>query len=127
MSDGTPRGRRSWRLLFLLLAGVIVLPCAALALGTFVPALPYLGTVGSAGMPLFAPQILVAALVGGALAFGARRRAGTALAIVGLLAAAAAGFVMERHARVGSSNGARVSLLAALVPRGLGSATPDAT
>jgi len=128
-STPSDRSRRSllWCRGLVGIGGVLAIPAAALAVGTFVPAVPYLGTAGSALLPLFAPQVLVAALVGGALAFSARRRAGTALAIVGLLAAAAAGFVMERHARVGSSNGARVSLLAALVPRGLGSATPDAT
>ena len=128
-STPSERSRRSllWCRGLVGIGGVLAIPAAALAVGTFVPAVPYLGTAGSALLPLFAPQVLVAALVGGALAVSARRRAGTALAIVGLLAAAAAGFVMERHARVGSINGAHVNLLAALVPRGLGSATPDAT
>src|SRR5258705_2001219 len=139
MSDNPSRSRRRWRLLFVLVAGAFVIPCAALALGTFVPSIPFLGTAGSAVVPLLAPQIIVAALLGGVLALAARRfgpstslgpgtrRAATALAIVGILAAAAAGLVMGRQARVGSSNGARVSLLAAIVPRGLGSAAPDAT
>jgi hypothetical protein len=127
MPDDTSRNRQRWHVVIVLVAGAFVIPCAVLALGTFVPSIPYLSTVGSAAMPLFAPQILVAALVGGALALAARRRAGAALAIVGLLAAAGAGLVVGRHARVGSSNGAHVNLLAALVPRGLGSAAPDAT
>ena len=33
----------------------------------------------------------------------------------------------ERHVSVASSNGARVNLLATLVPRGLGAGAPDAT
>ena len=50
-----------------------MLPCAALAIGTFFPAIPYLGTAGSALLPLLAPQIAVVALLGGALALAARR------------------------------------------------------
>ena len=131
MSDDTSRGGRGGRVLVVLIAGAFVLPCGVLALGTFLPSVPVLGTVGSAVLPLFAPQIVVVALVGGALALVARRsgmrRTGTALAAIGLLAAAAAGIVIERHARVASSNGARVNLLAAVLPGGLGAATPDAT
>jgi acetyl esterase/lipase len=116
---------------FLVIGGAMVLPSAALALGTFLPAIPYLGTAGSALLPLFAPQILVVALVGGALALAARRlgarHKGSILAVVALLAAASAAIVIGRHVRVASSNGARVNLLASLVPRGLGSANADAT
>jgi acetyl esterase/lipase len=125
------RSSRRWRRVQLLLAGVLILPCAVLAVGAFVPSLPYLGTAGSAVVPLVAPQIVVVALLGTALALAARRlgarRAATALAVVGTLAAASAAIVIGRHARVGSSNGAHVNLLAALVPRGLGAAAPDAT
>jgi acetyl esterase/lipase len=127
------------RRLFVLAGGALVLPCAALALGTFVPAIPYLGTAGSALLPLFAPQILIVAVLGGALALAARRlgpstslgpvarRSGTTLAVLGLFAAASAGIVTGRHVRVASNHGARVNLLATIVPRGLGAATPDAT
>jgi hypothetical protein len=79
------RSSRRWRRVQLLLAGVLVLPCAVLAIGAFVPSLPYLGTAGSAVVPLVAPQIVVVALLGTALAFAARRlgarRAATALAL----------------------------------------------
>ena len=131
MSDNVSRTGRRWRSVLILLGGAFALPCAALALGTFLPALPYLGTVGSALLPLFAPQVVVVALLGTAFAFAARRfgarRGATMLGVVGLLAAASAGLVIARHARVASNYGARVNLLAALVPRGLASATPDAT
>src|SRR5215213_2506185 len=139
MSDDTSRGGRRRRvLLVLIIAAVFVLPCAALALGTFLPAIPFLGTAGSAMLPLFAPQIVAMSLVGVGLAVAARRfgpstllpgtrRIGTALAIIGALGAAAAAIVVGGHLRAASNNGARVSLLAALVPGGLGSASPDAT
>ena len=131
MSADTLRTRQRWRRLFVLFGGVLVLPSAALALGTFLPAIPYLGTAGSALMPLLAPQIVVVAIVGGALALAARRlgarRTGTMFAVVAAIAAASAGIVLGRHMRVASSNGARVNLLATLVPGGLGSAAPDAT
>jgi acetyl esterase/lipase len=120
-----------WRRVLIVIGGALVLPAAALALGTFFPGIPYLGTAGSAVLPLFAPQITVVAMLGGALALAARRlgarRTGTMLAVVALLDVVSAGTVIGRHVRVGSSNGARVNLLATLVPRGLGGATPDAT
>ena len=129
-SDRSPRSRL-WRRVLIGLGGVLAIPAAALALGTFVPSMPFLGTAGSALLPLFAPQIIVVALVGGALALAARRfgaiRTGMALAVIGLLAAAAAAIVVGRHARVASENGVRVNLMAALVPSGLGAGTPDAT
>ncbi len=117
--------------MFVLLGGAFVLPSAALALGTFFPAIPYLGTAGSALLPLLAPQIAIVAMLGGALALAARRlgarRTGTMLAVVATLAAASAGIVIGRHVRVASSNGARVNLLATIVPRGLGTGAADAT
>lgn len=131
MSGDPSRGGRRRPVLLILTAGVLVPPCGVLALGTFLPAIPVLGTAGSAMLPLFAPQIAVVAVVGAVLALAARRwgsrRTGTALAVVGLFAAAAAGIVIGRHARVASANGADVNLLAAFVPGGLGAATPDAT
>jgi len=131
MSADTLRTRQRWRRLFVLFGGLLVLPSAALALGTFLPAIPYLGTAGSALLPLLAPQIVIVAIVGGALALAARRlgarRTGTMLAVAAAVAAASAAIVIGRHMRVASSNGARVNLLAALVPGGLGSAAPDAT
>jgi acetyl esterase len=127
----TSRTPRLWRRVFVLLGGAFVLPCAALALGTFFPAMPYLGTAGSALLPLFAPQIALVAVLGGALALAARRlgarRSGTTFAVVALLAAASAVIVIGRHVLVASNNGARVNLLATLVPRGLGAGVPDAT
>jgi acetyl esterase len=128
-STASARSRRSplWRRLLPGLGGILAIPSAVLALGAFVPSLPYLGTAGSALLPLFAPQFTVVALIGSALALAARRRTGTALAVLGMLAAAAAATVIWGHARVASSNGARVNLLAAVVPGGLGAATPDAT
>ena len=125
------RPPRRWRRLFALIAGALVLPSAALALGTFFPAIPYLGTAGSALLPLFAPQIVVVALVGGALALAARRlgarRIGMMFAVASILVAASAGTVIGRHMGVASSNGARVNLLAAVLPGGLGAGTADAT
>jgi acetyl esterase/lipase len=119
------------RRVFVLAGGALVLPCAVLALGTFFPAIPYLGTAGSALLPLFAPQILVVALLGGALALAARRlgarHKGAIVAVVALLTAASAALVIGRHVRVASSNGARVNLLASVMPRGLGGAVADAT
>ena len=118
------------RRVFALAGGAFVLPTAALALGTFFPAIPYLGTVGSALLPLFAPQIAVVALLGGMLALAARRlgalRTGTILAVIALLVVVSSGVVIARHVRVAWSNGARVNLLATVVPSGLGAATPDA-
>jgi acetyl esterase/lipase len=103
----------------------------ALALGTFFPAVPYLGTAGSLVLPLFAPQIAVVAVVGGALAIAARRlgarRTGTLLAALAILAAVSAGTVIGRHMYIASSYGARVKLLAAVVPGGLGAGAPDET
>jgi acetyl esterase/lipase len=129
-----------WRRRVLVLAGgAMALPCAALALGTFFPAIPYLGTAGSALLPLFAPQIVIVATIGGALALAGRRlgpsappgpgagRAATTVAALAIFAALSAVIVIARHVQVASSNGARVNLAAALVPRGLGSATADAT
>ena len=114
-----------------LVAGAFVLPTAALALGTFFPAIPYLGTAGSALLPLLAPQIAVVAMLGGALALAARRlgalRTGTMLAVVAMLVVVSSGTVIGRHLRVAWSNGVRVNLLATVVPGGLGAATPDAT
>jgi acetyl esterase len=131
MSADTSRTRQRWRRTFVLLGGAVALPSAALALGTFFPTIPYLGTAGSALLPLLAPQIAVVAVLGGALALAARhlgaRRTGTTFAVVALLAAASAGIVIGRHVRVASSNGARVNLLATLVPRGLAGAAADAT
>jgi hypothetical protein len=102
-----------------------------LAVGTLFPDIPYLGTAGSALLPLFAPQVVVVALLGGALALAARRlgarRAGTTLAGLAMLAGGSAVTVVGRHARVASSNGTGVNLLAALVPRALDSGAPDAT
>ncbi len=117
--------------MFVLLGGAFVLPSAALALGTFFPTIPYLGTAGSLLLPLLAPQIAVVALLGGALALAARRlgarRSGTILAVVAMFAVVSAGTVIGRHVRVASSNGARVNLLATIVPRGLGAGAADAT
>jgi acetyl esterase/lipase len=122
---------RLGRLVLVLLGGAIALPCAALALGTFFPAIPYLGTAGSALLPLFAPQILVVALLGGALGLAARRlgarHKGSIVTVLALVAAASAAIVIGRHVRVASSNGARVNLLATLVPRGLGAKPADRT
>jgi hypothetical protein len=119
------------RRVFAMLGGAFVLPTAALALGTFFPAIPYLGTAGSGLLPLLAPQIAVVALLGGALGLAARRlgapRTGTLLAVVALLGVVSCGAVIARHARVAWSNGARVNLLETVVPGGLGAATPDAT
>ena len=113
-----------------LVAGASVLPTAALALGTFCPAIPYLGTVGSALLPLLAPQIAVVAMLGGALALAARRlgarRTGTTLAVVAMLVVVSSGTVIGRHLRVAWSNGVRVNLPATVVPGGLGAATATA-
>jgi hypothetical protein len=48
-------------------------------------------------------------------------------AVVATLAAASAGTVIWRHVRVASTNGARVNLLATVVPRGLAAGEADAT
>ena len=105
------------RRVIVLVAGAFVLPIAALALGTFFPGIPLLGTVGSAMLPLFAPQIAVVAVLGGALALAARRlgarRTGTMLAVVAMLVVVSSGTVIGRHVRVAWRNGARVNLLAA--------------
>ena len=61
------------------------------------------------------------------LVVSARGARGTMFAVVAAIAAASAGIVIGRHMRVASSNGARVNLLATLVPRGLGAGAPDAT
>jgi acetyl esterase len=111
----------------LVLGGLLTIPSAVLGLGTFAPSLPYLGPAGTALLPLFAPQVVLVALAGGALALAGGRRTGAVLAIIGVLAAAAAGIVIAGHLRAASNNGARVSLLTALVPGGLGAASPDAT
>jgi acetyl esterase/lipase len=117
--------------MFVLLGGAFVLLSAALALGTFFPAIPYLGTAGSLLLPLFAPQIAAVAVVGGALSLVARRlgarRTGTLLAVLAVLAVASAGTVIGRHVYIASSNGARVNLLATVVPRGLGTGAADET
>src|SRR6187455_1987451 len=101
MSADTLRTRQRWRRLFVLFGGLLVLPSAALALGTFLPAIPYLGTAGSALLPLLAPQIVIVAIVGGALALAARRlgarRTGTMLAVAAAVAAASAAIVIGRH------------------------------
>lgn len=122
---------RLWRFVLVLMSAACGVPCALLAMGAFFPSIPYLGTAGSALVPLVAPQMALVALLGGGLAaaarrFGARRTA-SALAVAGVLGAVSAGLVIGRHLRIASSNGARVNLLAAFAPRGLGSATPDAT
>ena len=132
LSVDTSRTLRLWRRLLVVLAGAVVLPITLLAFGTFFPAVPYLGTVGSLMLPLLAPQLAVVAIVGAGLAAGARRlgarRAGATLVVLGLVGAASAGSVIGRHVLVASSNGARVNVLAAVVPRGFGaSAAPDAT
>jgi acetyl esterase/lipase len=131
MSADTSRTRQRWCRMLVLLGGAFVLPSAALALGTFFPAIPYLGTAGNALLPLLAPQIAIVAMLGGALALAARRlgarRTGTMFAVVGTFAAASAGTVIWRHVRVASTNGVRVNLLATVVPRGLGAAAADAT
>ena len=132
LSVDTSRTLRLWRRLLVVVASAVVLPITLLALGTFFPAVPYLGTVGSLMLPLLAPQLAVVAIVGAGLAAGARRlgarRAGATVVVLGLFGAASAGSVIARHVLVASSNGARVNVLAAVVPRGFGAgAAPDAT
>jgi acetyl esterase/lipase len=124
--------RRLLRRLLVVLSGLIGLPIVLLAAGTFVPTMPYLGTIGSLVVPLLAPQVAVVALLGAALAWAARRlgarRAGGAFVVLGLLGAFSAVIVVGRHLVVASSNGARIAVLATLVPRGFGAgAAPDAT
>jgi acetyl esterase len=110
------------------LAGILAIPAATLAIGTFVPALPYLGTAGSYLFPTLAGPILVLALLGTiaalvAVRLGARSTGGI-LAVVGVLAAAGAATVIGRHARVAAANGADVNVFAALVPRAIDAGGP---
>jgi acetyl esterase len=109
----------------------MVLPASLLALGTFVPALPYAGSIGMWLFPPAAGLFLVNGLVGAMLALLATRRGprrtGVVLTILGVLSSLAAGFVMSRHAQVAKANGVSLNLLATAVPRGAGSGAPDET
>lgn len=111
---------------------MLVLPVALLALGTLLPDLPIIGTIGMSAFPAFAGQLLVVSLAGTTLALvavrrGARRADGV-LAVVGGLTALAACGVIVRHARVAAAHGVSVNLLATVIPRGAGTgATPDET
>jgi acetyl esterase len=103
---------------------VLVVPAAVLALGTFMPGLPYVGTAGTWAFPTFAGPFLLAGLAGAMFALGAARlgarRAGRALAVIGLLTAVGAGIVIARHARIAAAHGVPVNLLATVLPRGAG-------
>ena len=120
------------RRLLIGVAGLVVVPLALLAFGTLFSGVPYLGTAGTFVLPMFAGPLAVVALVGSALgvvaALMGARRAGMVCAALGLGAAIVAAAVIVRHAGVAAANGASVSLLATVVPRGLGAgAAPDAT
>ena len=105
------------------LAGALVGPSALLALGTFSTSIPYLGTIGVSLFPTFAGPFAVLGLAGAALAMAARshgaRRTGTALTALGVLTAAAGATIIARHAKVAAAHGARVNVIAAVVPRSL--------
>ena len=120
------------RRLLIVIAGLMAIPSALLAFGTLCSNVPYLGTAGTFVLPMFAGPVAVVALVGGALGFVAARlgarRAGAVCAALGVGSAIVAAAVIVRHARVAAANGARINLVAAAVPRGLGGgAAPDAT
>ena len=120
------------RRLLIVIAGLATLPSALLAVGTMFSSVPYLGTAGTFVFPMFAGQLAVVSVAGGALGFLARRlgarRAGAVCAVLGLGGAMVAAAVIFRHARVAAANGASVNLLTTVVPRGLGGGgAPDAT
>jgi acetyl esterase/lipase len=105
------------------LAGALVIPSALLAWGTFSTSIPYLGTIGTSVFPTFAGPFAVLGLAGAALAMAARshgaRRTGPALTALGVLTAAAGATIIVRHATVAAAHGARVNVIAAVVPRSL--------
>jgi acetyl esterase/lipase len=114
------------------IAAALVVPAAVLALGTFVPDIPFLGTAGSWLFPTFAGTCLPVALAGVWLAVVAMRRGarrtGGVVAAIGVLTAAGACAILAQHVRVATANDVSVSLFATLVPRGVGTgARPDET
>ena len=116
----------------LIVSGALVLPSALAAIGTFFPAIPYVGTLGSYVLPPLAPHFALVALLGSALAFAARRlgarRLAALIALIGLFTAVAAATVLARHVRVAARNGARVDVLSSfLLPTSDVGATPDVT
>jgi acetyl esterase len=133
MGDPSPSSRiKSVRRLLVLLAGVAIIPPAFLALGTFVPAIPYLGVAGPSLFPSYAGPLIVMSLAAAALAIAARRlgslRAGSSLAVLGIATALAAGIIIGRHAQVAAANGATVNVFTTVIPRGVGAgASPDVT
>lgn len=115
------------------IAAAMVLPASILALGTFVPSIPYVGSIGLWIFTALAGPLMIIAIVGAVFALaGARRGAGLAgvgIALVGVITAMAAGIVVARHAAFAEASGVRVNLLLTVVPRAFGgvSAVPDDT
>lgn len=114
-----------------MIGAAIVLPMSLLALGTFVPNIPYLGTIGTYLFPALAGPFLPLSLIGVVLVLAARRGGGRfpgAIVLIGMATATAAGAVTARHARVAAANGVSVNVLLTMIPRSAGTgATPDET
>lgn len=114
------------------IAGAMVLPAALLAVGTFMPGIPYPATAGTKIFTAAAGPFVVVALVGAMLALAAARRGarrtGAGLVIVGVLTAAAAGAVIGNHVRIAEANGVSIGILATVVPLTAGAGvTPNET
>lgn len=100
-------------------AATMVLPVSILALGTYVPGIPYLTSLGTWIFTALAGPLAMVAIVGAAIALAATRRqagAGVAIAIAGGLTAIASGTVVARHAGVAATNGVTVNLFATVLP-----------
>jgi acetyl esterase len=96
-----------------------VLP--SVTLGTFVPGIPYVGSIGLWLFTALAGPLVVIAGVGAIMALaaarGGTRRAGIVIAIAGVVTAIAAGIVVSRHAGIARSEGVTLNVLATLLPR----------
>lgn len=104
-----------------MIAGGAVLPTALLALGTFVPAIPGLGSIGMWIFPAASGPLLMVSLFGTAIALASAlsgaRRVGATLAILGMLSTVGAAVIITAHARVAVANDVAPDLLAMIVPR----------
>ncbi|CCH30659.1 alpha/beta hydrolase [Actinosynnema sp. NPDC047251] len=117
-------GRLLLRRLLMVLGSIVAGICAWLALGTFVPGLPIIGTIGSLLLPPLAGPFIVVGLVGAALAFTAARlgvrRTGLTIALVGVLSSVGSAVVLIDHVVVGQANGADIRWWQTFLVRGPG-------
>ena len=123
---------RNVALLLLAISTLLILPIFVLAMGTFVPGIPYLGTVTLPHFTGRPSQLFLLVVLGLICAYVARKHglhtSSSILLLIGSVTAVGALVVFLGHAKVAWDNNVSLNLLATLHPRNYWEgASPDET